>query len=204
MVASQGRIFTIEDLAPIALPLMPGKYTLVAREAFNGLVLWKRELANWENITHWMKPTPVQLSRRMVAVGDRVYATLGIIAPVTALDGATGKILKVYEGMEQTQEIVCAGGVLYLAMGDPFNPYGVKSGGALFIAGMPNEFPEDDFYRAVEGRAGGMLLVASAGDGKALKTYRLDSPPVWDGLAAANGRLVMSLASGQVQCWGPR
>ncbi|MFQ5809319.1 MAG: PQQ-binding-like beta-propeller repeat protein, partial [Armatimonadota bacterium] len=132
MVASQGRIFTIEDLAPIALPLMPGKYTLVARAAFNGLVLWKRQLENWENITHWMKPTPVQLSRRLVAVGDRVYATLGISAPVTALDAAPGEILKVYEGTERTQEIVCAEGVLYLALGDPFNPYGVKPGGSFY------------------------------------------------------------------------
>ena len=132
MVSSQGRIFTIEDLAPISLPLMPGKYTLVARDAFNGLVLWKRQLENWENITHWMKPTPVQLSRRLVAVGDRVYATLGILAPVTALDAATGDILKVYEGTEQTQEIVCAEGVLYLAMGDPRNPYGVKVGSSYY------------------------------------------------------------------------
>jgi len=132
MVSSGNRIFTIEDLAPIELPLLPGKYTLVARDAFNGVVLWKRPLENWENITHWMKPTPVQLSRRLVAVGDRVYATMGIFAPVTALDAATGEILKVYDGTEKAQEIVCSDGVLYVVTGDPMNPYGVKVGGSYY------------------------------------------------------------------------
>jgi len=132
MVSSGGRVFTIEDLAPIALPLMPGKYTLVARDAFNGIILWKRRLENWENITHWMKPTPVQLSRRLVAVGDRVYVTLGIFAPVTALDAATGEIVKVYEGTEKTQEIIYHDGVLYLVVGDPMNPYGLKPGASYY------------------------------------------------------------------------
>jgi outer membrane protein assembly factor BamB len=132
MVSARNRIFTIEDLAPIELPLMPGKYTLVARDAFNGVVLWKRALENWENITHWMKPNPVQPTRRLVADGDRVYATLGIDAPVTALDAATGEILTVYEGTERTQEILYADGVLYVVTGDPMNPYGTKPGSSYY------------------------------------------------------------------------
>ena len=125
MVSSGGRIFTIEDLAPIAFPLMPGKYTLVARDAFNGVVLWSRPLENWDNITHWMKPNPVQLPRRLVAVGGRVYATLGIFAPVTAMDAATGEVIKVYKGTENTQEIIVQDDVLYVVTGDPMNPYGL-------------------------------------------------------------------------------
>lgn len=125
MASARGRIFTIEDRAPVELPLMPGKYTLVARDAFNGIVLWKRHLKNWENITHWMKPTPVQLTRRLVAVGDRVYATLGIFGPVTALDAATGEVVRVYEQTEETQEIICCDDVLYLVTGDRMNPYGL-------------------------------------------------------------------------------
>ncbi len=132
MVSSGDRLFTIEDRAPIELPLLPGKYTLVARDAFNGVVLWKRRLASWENISHWMKPTPVQLTRRLMADGDRVYATLGIVAPVTALDADTGEVLEVYQGTESAQEIVCAGGVLYMVTGDPMNPYGTKVGSSYY------------------------------------------------------------------------
>jgi outer membrane protein assembly factor BamB len=124
MASARGRIFTIEDRAPIELPLLPGKYTLVARDAFNGIELWKRRLENWENISHWMKANPVQLPRRLVAVDDRVYVTLGIFAPVTALDAATGETIRVYDGTEKTQEILVADGVLYAVTGDPMNAYG--------------------------------------------------------------------------------
>ena len=52
--------------------------------------------------------------------------------------------------------------------------------------------------------AGGILFAVSAADGKTLETFRLDSPPVWDGMAAANDRLFLSLADGCVRCWGTR
>jgi len=45
----------------------------------------------------YTKFTPAQLQRRLVAVGDTVYCTPGYSAPVTALDAATGKVLKTYE-----------------------------------------------------------------------------------------------------------
>ena len=51
--------------------------------------------------------------------------------------------------------------------------------------------------------AGGKLRLVSAADGSALR--ELDAPkPVWDGLAAANGRLFLSTADGRVVCLGAR
>ena len=58
----------------------------------------------------------------------------------------------------------------------------------------------------VEALAGqkGAILVAMAGtDGNKLAVFRLDSPPVFDGMAAANGRLFMSTMDGKVSCLGP-
>ena len=80
----------------------------------------------------------------------------------------------------------------------------LKAADVLWIAGTPNEFPDDDIYRAVEGRAGGVLVAASASDGRTLSTHRLDGPPTWDGMAADGGRLFITLANGQVQCWAKR
>jgi len=80
----------------------------------------------------------------------------------------------------------------------------LRAGDVLFIAGTPNEYPSDDIFRAVEGRAGGMLVTASATNGQTLETYHLESPPVWGGTAAANNRLFISLTSGYVQCWPGR
>ena len=47
-----------------------------------------------------------KLERKLVAVGDRVFVTLGIHAPLTVLDAATGETLQVYENTEGTEEIV--------------------------------------------------------------------------------------------------
>jgi hypothetical protein len=42
----------------------------------------------------------------------------------------------------------------------------------------------------------------SAADGKGLVTYRLGAMPVFDGMAAAHGRLYLSMADGHVLCLG--
>ena len=57
------------------------------------------------------------MNRRVVAAGDRLYAALGLGEPVTAIDAATGKTLRVYEGPEFAEEIICAKGILYLIIG---------------------------------------------------------------------------------------
>jgi len=78
------------------------------------------------------------------------------------------------------------------------------AGDVLFVAGTPVAFPEDDLAKAYEGRMGGILWAASASTGEKLAQYKLDAPPAWDGLAAANGMLFLSLADGRVMCLGPQ
>jgi len=45
-----------------------------------------------------------------------------------------------------------------------------------------------------------LLIVISASDGTELAQYQLDSAPVFDGMAAANGRLYLSLEGGRLLC----
>ena len=72
----------------------------------------------------------------------------------------------------------------------------------LFVAGTPVVFPRRDLAKAYEGRMGGVLWAASASSGEKLAEYKLEAPPAWDGLAAANGMLFLSLADGRVVCMG--
>jgi SAM-dependent methyltransferase len=125
LVSSRGRLFTIEDHGSAEHPALPGKFALVARDAFNGIVLWERAFPDWQPVNIYIKFTPAQLQRRLVAAGDTVYCTPGYSAPVTALDAATGKVLKEYEGTERTQEFVFDRGVLYLVIGDPTDTLGI-------------------------------------------------------------------------------
>ncbi|KPK41737.1 MAG: hypothetical protein AMK72_14955 [Planctomycetes bacterium SM23_25] len=121
MVSSRGRLFTIEDRATPENPFLPGRFRLIARDAFNGVVLWNHDFADWEPVTRYIKDIAVQLQRRLAAIGDTVYSTPGLQAPLTAFDAATGRIITTYKGTEHTQEFACDGGVLYLVIGDRMN-----------------------------------------------------------------------------------
>jgi len=116
-VTANGRIFYIIDEAPLASIRFLGDWKLVARDAFNGVLLWKKRIDQWNDHLRHFRSGPAHLPRRLVAVGDKVYVTAGLAGPVTALDSATGETIKVYKGTEHTEEIVCDGGVLFLAVG---------------------------------------------------------------------------------------
>jgi outer membrane protein assembly factor BamB len=74
----------------------------------------------------------------------------------------------------------------------------------LFVCGPPDVLDAADPLAAYEGRAGAILRAVSATDGRTLSEVRLDVPPVWDGLIAAEGRLFVALADGSVACLSGR
>ena len=114
VVSAAGRVFYIFDEASRAAIERPPKWSVIARDAFNGTILWKRAIDTW-HVRLWpLKSGPAELPRRLVAVGDTVYVTLGLDAPLTALDAATGKTIRTYEGTASTEEVIVSDGVLLL------------------------------------------------------------------------------------------
>ena len=116
LVSTGGRIFYIADEAPVVSLRRTPKWQLIARDAYNGMFLWKRPVPAWfPHIVNW-GATPPDLQRRLVAVGDRVYVTLGIHAPVSVVDAATGKTLKTLDQTAGTEEIILHDGILVVAV----------------------------------------------------------------------------------------
>jgi hypothetical protein len=92
----------------------------------------------------------------------------------------------------------------------------------LFIAGPPDVADEtkmlgylpgadDDINRQLKaqndawlGKQGGLLWAVSVENGERLAEHKLESIPVFDGMAAAKGRLFLSLKSGHVACFGEK
>jgi len=116
LVSANGRIFYIIDEGLRRHIYLPGRWALVARDGFNGKVLWKRRIARWFPHTWPFKSGPAWLPRRVVAAGERVFATLGIDEPLSLLDAATGKTIKTYEQTRSTEEIVFDDGTLFLVV----------------------------------------------------------------------------------------
>ena len=96
----------------------------------------------------------------------------------------------------------------------------VATSQTLFVAGPPVTADETQVYSlygdreiqarmaeqvaAFEGRKGAVLMAVSKTDGSKLAAYRLKSAPVFDGMAAAGGRLFLSTTDGKVLCLGGR
>ncbi|NQT17643.1 MAG: PQQ-binding-like beta-propeller repeat protein, partial [Planctomycetes bacterium] len=94
----------------------------------------------------------------------------------------------------------------------------VATSETLFVAGPPEVADEMDVYgrygepeveaqmaqhvAAYEGREGALLMAVSKADGEKLAAYKLESTPVFDGMAAAGGRLFLATIDGKVLCLG--
>jgi outer membrane protein assembly factor BamB len=79
----------------------------------------------------------------------------------------------------------------------------VATDGLLFVAGPPDVVDPKDPLGAFEGRKGGVLLAIDRANGKGVWEYTLPAPPVFNGLAAAAGRLYVAMQGGTIACFGP-
>jgi len=124
MVTAKGRLFYIADESLPGIADLPDRWRVIARDAFNGTLLWKKPISVWGG-EYWKQryiqggsarlENPNQVLRRLVTVDDRVFVTLGLFAPVSMLDAATGEVLRTFKGTENTFEILAEENRLYLA-----------------------------------------------------------------------------------------
>jgi len=131
VVSAAGRIFSIVDEGPTASVKAKSKWMLVARDAFNGVLLWKKPVSPWEDQLRPFRSGPAELPRRLVAAGEIVWATLGYGKPVIAMDAATGEVLRTYEGTANAHEIVCSDGKLFVVVSEPLTEKSPTTGKVL-------------------------------------------------------------------------
>jgi len=132
MVSAGGRLFYICDETLTCVDrTVPSKWFVVARDAFSGVLLWKHPISKWGSadfsgtpntgagVTTGRFTMPPNAGKRLVAVGDTVYVTLGPNAPVTALNAATGEVKQVYADTARADEILCTEGRLIISINPP-------------------------------------------------------------------------------------
>lgn len=125
LVTSGGRLFYVLDEGSPTMQEggIQEHWTLVARDAFNGALLWKKPLEGYGQPFFepvGMQPTsdnvwrsPVSINRRVVADGDRVYASLSYRqGPLSILDAGTGEVIHEVELGGSVDEVIAEEGVV--------------------------------------------------------------------------------------------
>ncbi|HEY6170443.1 MAG TPA: PQQ-binding-like beta-propeller repeat protein, partial [Verrucomicrobiae bacterium] len=113
-VSANGRLIYIMDEGSRISILLPSHWNIIARDGFNGTILWKKSIPKWQDHMWPLKTGPTQLTRRLVGDGDRIYVTPELEGPVVCLDGATGNEIRTYAETKGAEEILHVNGVLYL------------------------------------------------------------------------------------------
>jgi len=201
MVSGKGRLFYVfdEGLPGVTDASLPEKWTLIARDAFNGTLLWKLPLTEWG--THrWQKralrSVPMTIPRRIVAQGDKLFITLGYDSPVSALDAATGEVVTTYEETDGTEEIRCIDGILIYRKGkNILAATDIESGKKLWeVTGKIQQFS----WGAQDGKVlyqdGAKVLCLRASDGEELWRSQGQSPASL--LLINDGRVLLSRKQG--------
>lgn len=161
LVSAQGRLFFILDDSHFASDTPT--WSLIARDANNGIQLWRHELPSWAGARGSKKVGPAQVNRRLVARGDRVYATMAEFAPVSVLDAATGEVIRTLEHTEPAEEFLLSDGVL-VALVNPNSAADLRRGveGSLRIVAV-----DPDTGKLLWEHAAAMVLpLTMAADGK--------------------------------------
>ncbi len=129
MVIGGGRVFYLLDEGIIGITdqRLPERWALICRDAFNGKLLWRRPVEpwgwpqwavekfqgiDWTVIRGGRTVVPDENQRRLVADGDRLYATLGYQSPLSILEAATGRTLATVEGTSPVRQIVANDGIV--------------------------------------------------------------------------------------------
>ncbi len=123
ILAANGRLFYDSDLGFPDSDKMPHRFILSCRDAFNGKLLWKKNLKEWyDGIEYRRGNPPLVMQRRIACKGDRLYATFSNDGPVEVVDAATGKTLKTLPGTESAHEVVVGGDRLFVVFWEYLEP----------------------------------------------------------------------------------
>ncbi|MHC4705077.1 MAG: outer membrane protein assembly factor BamB family protein [Planctomycetota bacterium] len=127
-VHSDGRMFYFfdEGLIGITDERIGDRWSLICRDAFNGRLLWKRQLGpwgwnqwspeqyrgkDWTTLRGKRTDVPAENQRRIVADGERLFVTLSYRAAMSILDAATGQTISTVEATDAAREILVSDGI---------------------------------------------------------------------------------------------
>ena len=196
IVTKDGRLFYIMDSGTSANMKVIGKWSLVARDAFNGVLLWSKPLATWAHQGHGFRNGPVQLPRTLVVGPKCVYAPLEMSAAVSAVDVVTGEILRTYKETAGAEELILIDGILMVVSGAPL----AEQAGIDPALKSAFKFPAVKTIRAIRADSGELLWKWSDEKAGALMPLTLAAEDNRVFFESGNNTVCLNLTSGK-QIW---
>jgi outer membrane protein assembly factor BamB len=183
LACASGRVFFINDAGSSRSIHLPPKWSLIARDAFNGNILWTKDIPKWVNPLWPLKSGPAATPRRLVASGKQVFVTLGIDAPVSLLDAQTGEQIRVFPETRFARELIVFEDTLLCV---------TATEAADYDAYEPSHQRSPEEQKVVDGRWGlqnemRRVVAIDPASGKLL--WQTQSPVTRLSLAASNGRV---------------
>ena len=139
VVTVGGRLFFILDDATGRRMDAPGEWALIARDAFNGVELWRRPMSSWTEHRNRFRSGPPQLPRLLVASEEHVYAPLGLSEPVSQMDAQSGKVLKTFLATKGAEEILLTETTLLVLRSDPVATHAVRDSRLAALYSQPRK-----------------------------------------------------------------
>jgi outer membrane protein assembly factor BamB len=155
-VTAGGRLFCVLYDNPLGV-VLPARVFLAARDAYNGRLLWKRRLPN-TTLLSWGH-APFFKPGTLVAADDLVFAVLKPGAPLSALDAASGKVLREYDGLPSPDCVVHYKKTLILGSSSGLHAAEVESGKLLWKRSAKLARPTTNWQRMQCVWKGGPLAV---------------------------------------------
>ncbi|HUV63216.1 MAG TPA: PQQ-binding-like beta-propeller repeat protein, partial [Sedimentisphaerales bacterium] len=145
MVSANGRVFYIVDEGPIANVHAAPDWKLVARDAYNGILLWTRPIGLWESQVRGFRSGPVDIARRLTVHGDRLYVAPSMGDGIVVLDAATGAQVRALISSDGAREILIDDDMVFV-VADDMGPEGHRRRSQWFEERAPKltyyEYPQ--------------------------------------------------------------
>lgn len=139
-VSAGGRLFYVLMDRPLNLGPV-GRFHLTARDAFNGRLLWRRQVESRKTTYSHCAMLPIGA---LIATKERLYVVLKSGEPLKALDVNTGKELKSFDEHPSPTRVIHSNGTLLLISGGAVRAVNAadgkllwkRSGGAFKVKGI--------------------------------------------------------------------
>ncbi len=116
VLSSRGRLISLIDQTRSSDIMVPSKWAVVARDAFSGVLLWKRTVRLKSRSEQRRRWGLEEVWRQLTVDESYAYIALALDKPLSAIDLETGEVARRFEGTTGCSEVIKDGNTLFVVI----------------------------------------------------------------------------------------